>query len=208
MPLWKNVAGQQIAVCAWDTGGSAPKAGDAANITAQISLDGGACAATADVNPTELDAVDMPGIYLFDLSQAETNGDLVILFAVSGTANIVINPVAGPGDVPVVIYTQPPLPEVDVTALFGSVVAAAALAASAGGMVLGSAIAGTLSTTQMSTDLAEATDNHYVGRRIVFLSGTLAGAATLITAYNGGTKVITMSTLVEAPADSDEFVIV
>jgi hypothetical protein len=75
-------------------------------------------------------------------------------------------------------------------------------------MVLGSAIAGTLSTTQMSTDLAEATDNHYVGRRIVFLSGTLAGAATLITAYNGGTKVITMSTLVEAPADSDEFVIV
>lgn len=86
--MYKNIASQKLAVYAYDTVNNTGKTGDAANITAQISKDGAGCAATNDVNPTELDAVDAPGIYLFDLTQAETNGGLVVLYAKSSTANI------------------------------------------------------------------------------------------------------------------------
>ena len=89
----KNTASQIAAVFAWDSANNAPKTGDAANITAQISKDGGATAATNDTNPTELDATDAKGIYLFDLTQAETNGDLIIISAVSSTASIDLDPV-------------------------------------------------------------------------------------------------------------------
>ena len=99
MAVYKNIASQKIAVYAHDTSADAAKTGDAAQITAQISLDGGATAATNDVNPTELDATDAPGIYIFDMTQAETNADMLILCAVSSTADISIEPV--------VIYTTP-----------------------------------------------------------------------------------------------------
>tara|TARA_B100000029_G_scaffold146623_1_gene141948 strand:- start:528 stop:1790 length:1263 start_codon:yes stop_codon:yes gene_type:complete len=93
MAVFKNVASQKLAVFAWDTSADTEKTGDAGNITAQISLDGGATAATNDTNPTELDATDAPGVYLFDLTQAETNADLVILAAKSSTSNIKLEPV-------------------------------------------------------------------------------------------------------------------
>ena len=96
--MYKNVASQKIAIFAWDGASGASKTGDASNITAQISIDGGARAATDDTNPTELDATDAPGIYIFDMTQAETNGDLIILSATSSTSDIVIRPV--------IIYTQ------------------------------------------------------------------------------------------------------
>lgn len=96
--MYKNVASQKIAVFAWDTDNETEKTGDAANITAQISKDGGATAATDDTNPTELDATDAPGVYIFDMTQAETNADMITLFAKSSTSNIKIEPV--------IIYTQ------------------------------------------------------------------------------------------------------
>ena len=91
--MFKNVASQKLAVFAWDNAAGAAKTGDAANISAQISIDGAATAATNDVAPTELDATDAKGVYLFDLTQAETNGDLIIVSAVSATADIDIRPV-------------------------------------------------------------------------------------------------------------------
>ncbi len=82
---------------------------------------------------------------------------------------------------------------------------------SAQGITRGAAIAGTLSTTQMSTDLTEATDDHYGNstrqRLLLFTSGNLAGQATNITDYNGTTKVLTFDALTEAPAADDEFAI-
>ena len=96
--MLKNIASQKLAVLAWDGAAGAAKTGDAANITAQISKDGAACAASDDTNPTELDATDAPGVYLFDLTQAETNADLVVLQAASATANIIFRPV--------IIYTE------------------------------------------------------------------------------------------------------
>jgi len=89
----KNVASQKVAVYAWDTVNRVAKTGDAANITGQISKDGGAAAATNDTNPTELDATNFPGVYIFDMTQAETNADLVILQAKSSSTGISILPV-------------------------------------------------------------------------------------------------------------------
>lgn len=101
MAIWKNTASQKLAVLAWDMVADTGKTGDAANISAQISKDGAATAATNDVAPTELDATDAPGVYIFDLAQAETNADLVVVAPVSSTANIKIETVF--------IYTATPV---------------------------------------------------------------------------------------------------
>lgn len=93
MSITKNVAGQQVSVFAYDTVAQVPKTGDAANITAQVSKDGGVSAASNDVNPTELDATDHAGIYVFGLAQAESNANMINWSAVSSTGNIVIEPV-------------------------------------------------------------------------------------------------------------------
>lgn len=107
--MFKNVASQKIAVYAWDNALGVAKTGDAANITAQISKDGGVSAATDDVNPTELDAADHPGTYLFDALQAESNGDLIMVTPVSSTPDIVL--------LPVYIYTQTVMRGTDSAAL-------------------------------------------------------------------------------------------
>jgi len=112
MAVYKNKASQKLAIYAYDTAADESKTGDSANITAQISLDGAATAATNDANPTELDATDAPGIYLFDLTQAETNADLIVLSAVSSTSGIIIEPL--------IIYTEPETRETDVQLIEGS----------------------------------------------------------------------------------------
>lgn len=96
----------------------------------------------------------------------------------------------------------------DVLALDGSTDAATDLKTSALTIVRGAAITGTLSTTQMTTDLTEATDNHYNGRRLLWTSGALIDQATAITAYNGTTKMLTYTATTEPPANTDTFVIV
>lgn len=67
---------------------------------------------------------------------------------------------------------------------------------------------GTLSTTQMTTTLTEATTGHYIGRTIVWVSGALTGQASNVTAYDGSTKMLTYSTTTDAPANGDRFVLV
>lgn len=64
------------------------------------------------------------------------------------------------------------------------------------------------STTVITTDLTEATNDHYNGRTVVFTSGAMAGQATSVTDYNGSTKEITCATLTEAPANGVTAVIV
>ena len=96
----------------------------------------------------------------------------------------------------------------DITAISRNAVAAAKLALSAGTIVTGAAEAGTLSTTQMTSDLTEATDNHYNGRIIIWTSGVLKDQATNITAYSGATGLLTFTAVTEAPTAADSFVIV
>jgi hypothetical protein len=71
--------------------------GDAANITGKIALDDGTANAITDTNPTEVE----DGKYRFDLTQAETNGDKLEMFAESSTADILVI------GLPEVIYTRP-----------------------------------------------------------------------------------------------------
>lgn len=98
MGLQKNVASQKWRVFAFDiTDGSAQTA-DAANITAKIAKDWAAAAATNDLNPTEVE----DGYYVFDLTQAETNADVLDLYPESSTANIQVVGVPG------TIFTTPP----------------------------------------------------------------------------------------------------
>jgi hypothetical protein len=75
-------------------------------------------------------------------------------------------------------------------------------------IVASTALTGTLSTTQMTTNLTEVTDEHYTGRTLIWISGNLAGQATDVTAYNGTTKMLTYTAVTEAPANTDEFILV
>jgi len=95
----------------------------------------------------------------------------------------------------------------DVLAISGNTTAADNLEESAKGIVSG-ACEGTPSTTVVQTDLAEATDDHYIGRVIVFTSGAAAGEASDITDYTGSTGTVTITAITTAPAATDTFVIV
>jgi hypothetical protein len=91
--VYKNESGQKVAVFAWDTDADAPKTGDADNITARISKDEDGPTQSTDTNPDELSAAFAPGVYVFDVSQGETDCNLFILAALSSTANIELEPV-------------------------------------------------------------------------------------------------------------------
>lgn len=100
MGIQKNVNSQKIAVFAFNELTGVGETGDAANITAEISKDFGASVATNDANPAELESTDHPGMYVFELLQAETNADVIVISAVSSTANIIIDPIQ--------VFTVPP----------------------------------------------------------------------------------------------------
>ena len=85
--LLRNVANQKIAVVALDVN-NMPVDDAAANITAKLSKDGGGLVATNDVNPAELSAADAPGVYLFDMTQAETDAALLTVQAVTTSSGI------------------------------------------------------------------------------------------------------------------------
>ena len=95
----------------------------------------------------------------------------------------------------------------DMTKINGVAASAANLEQGAFALVTGSAITGTLTTTTFTTDLTEATDDHYNGRVVTFTSGALNGQSTDITDYTGSTKLVTVTAMTEAPSNTDTFVI-
>jgi len=82
--MQKNVASQKWVVFAFKRTDNTPTTGDAANITGNLRLDGGAANAIDDTNPTELE----DGYYVFDITQAESNADNILIAAESTTADI------------------------------------------------------------------------------------------------------------------------
>lgn len=95
----KNTAGQKLTIFAFDYSTNAPKTGDAANLTAYVTIDDGTLTALTDTSATEIDATNGKGLYTFDLTQAETNGTKLVFSAKSSTANVSI--------VPQILYTHP-----------------------------------------------------------------------------------------------------
>lgn len=96
----------------------------------------------------------------------------------------------------------------DLVAISGSTTAADRLELSALRIVSGTAQTGTLSTTVMTTDLTEATTDHYKGRVIIWTSGVLVDQATDITAYSGSGGTLTYTAITEAPSNGDTFIII
>lgn len=94
----------------------------------------------------------------------------------------------------------------DATAISGSATAADNLEDSALTIVLGAA-EGSPTTTNIPSDLTEATVDHYKGRVLIFVDGAVAGQATDITAY-AADGAMTVTALTNAPAAADKFVIV
>jgi len=97
--LFKNVASQKLTVFAFDSVTGLPKTGDAANLTAYVSKDDGTVTALGDTSATETDSTNAKGMYVFDLTQGETNGDKLVFSGKSSTTGIVV--------VPQTIYTVP-----------------------------------------------------------------------------------------------------
>ena len=75
------------------------------------------------------------------------------------------------------------------------------------GLVESTAKAGTLSTTEMSTNLSESTNDHYIGRTIIWIDGVLAGQGSDITDYVGTNGVLTYTAVTDAPSASDGFIL-
>lgn len=79
-------------------------------------------------------------------------------------------------------------------------------------LVSGTVSTGTTAADQTSfasSDITEATADHYIGRVIVFITGALAGQATTITDYSlvSSEGFFTVESMTEAPANNDRFVI-
>jgi hypothetical protein len=94
----------------------------------------------------------------------------------------------------------------DLEAINNNTAAADNLAASARGLVTLTIGVGS-TTTNIVSDLAEATNDHYNGRILIFYTGALAGQATDITDYDGTSNDLTVTALTEAPANGDLAVI-
>jgi len=84
--LIKNTASQKWKVFAFSVTTGLPVTGDASNITANIDKDYAGVAAVTDTNPTESE----DGYYVFDLTQAETNADILDIYPESATSNVVV----------------------------------------------------------------------------------------------------------------------
>jgi len=118
--MFKNTASQKVIVYAIDSTTGLPKTGDAGNITAYITKDGGSATVSNDANPTELDATNLKGLYAFDTTQAETNCDLFALSSVSATASITLEPVVA---YTITASTSPTATQIWAEALEGSTTA-------------------------------------------------------------------------------------
>ena len=105
------------------------------------------------------------------------------------------------------VFTVANLVNANTLRISGTAAAADSLEEAMKGVVNSTAKAGTLSTTQMSTNLTEATDDHFKGRIVTWTSGVLAGQSSDITAYVGTNGVLTFTAGTDAPSATDSFVI-
>lgn len=87
--MYKNKSGQKLIAFLYDSTSAvkAGRTGDAANLTARVSINGGAAATLADTSASEIDSTNLPGWYQWDLSAAETNGNILVFRVTSSTAN-------------------------------------------------------------------------------------------------------------------------
>lgn len=207
----KNQASQKAYVFARNSSTGAAVTGDAANITAGLSLDGASPSATDDTNPTEVGG----GWYAFDLTQAETNADVVILYASSSTGSVLVSPKeihtgqdANVTEVAGSSASVASTPDVNVTQISGSSTAADTLEAMMLAATTGTA-SGTPTTAGMSTSsLTGLGDDALNNCVLIFTSGDAAKEPRRISDYTSSTGAIVLTpVLTTAPSASDAFVV-
>jgi len=168
----------------------------ATGLDSEISKDNGTF---TDCSNEATQLATSSGMYYLDLTQTEMNADVVAIIVKSTegkTTPIVLYP-AEPADIPV-----------DAQAISGSTNAADRMEASILTVVSGTAQTGTLSTTQMTSNVSEATDDHFNGRIIIWTSGALINQATNITDYTGSGGLFTFTAVTEVPQNGDTFIVV
>lgn len=94
----------------------------------------------------------------------------------------------------------------DAVSIAGNSAAADNLSAGSRGLVIVTIGTGS-SVTNIKTGLTEGTNDHYNGRTLTFITGTLAGQSTSITDYSGSSHDLTVVALTEAPVNGDIAVI-
>lgn len=97
---------------------------------------------------------------------------------------------------------------VNVGKINGVALAAAMLALSAGIMIAGAAVSGTLSNTEMTTNLTQTIDNFFNGRGVFWTSGVLTGQFSPLSGYVGSNKKLQYAATTNIPAVGDTFLIV
>lgn len=97
---------------------------------------------------------------------------------------------------------------VSVAAVAGDATAAPKLQTSLASMVRGAVIAGTLTSTAFTTDVVNIEPNAYQGRSLLFATGVLAGQGGVISEFDPGTGLLTVTAaFTDVPAVDDVFVI-
>lgn len=140
-------------------------------------------------------------------SNLDTCGPALMKFYAPGTyEGVVVTLVVHPPVVYDSLFAGTDTLEVDAVAISGDATAADNLEAGLEAVVEFTVQAAS-STTVVTTNLSETTDDHYNGRSAYFRTGALAGQRADITDYSGSTKNLTVSTLTEAPQNGDKGVI-
>ena len=138
----------------------------------------------------EVSSSNMPGVYEFGLPDAAiASGAGSVVVMLHGASNM-----------------APDLIEIELDKIDYQSASYSKLEASADTIVSGNAVAGTLSTTEMTTNLTSTVDDHYNGRVLIFTNGSstngLLYQATNITDYDGTSKKLTFTSLTQAPVTS------
>ena len=152
------------------------------------------------------------GLYTVPLDTTDTNtlGQLIVNVAEAGTLVYRGDYQVVPANVWDSLFSTDKL-QVDAVEINSVAASAANLERSASVIVRGTVTnSGHTPTTTAfkASDITEATDDHFIGRVVIFTSGNLLRQATVITDYTGSTSVYTVTALTEAAANGDTFVIV
>jgi hypothetical protein len=151
------------------------------------------------------------GYYEASLDATDTNtlGILRVAVAETGALPVWEDFMVVPANVYDALIGNTDQLQIDVTQINGSTSVANKLEKAASTMTIGTVAASSTTSLVNTSDVTEATSDHYKDATLIFITGALAGQRKTISAYNGTTKAFTLnSSLTEAPTAGDTFIVV